>query len=151
MLDRIARGEFLGYELHALRRLRRFIRWEADEDLHQEIRMWSVEAAGRFDSERGRWETFLYRHLQIRSWQKIRREYVLRRRPVKGIVLLRHDPVGSGSVISQLEFQELLSSLSDPTRRIALKALRNHSTGIRSTRAKSELRNRVRQFISGVK
>ena len=72
-LDRkVAEDSYLGYELNAARKL--FPRLPVGsvdyDDLLAEIRIWTLEAVRRYDPERrAKFETVLYKHLNIRSLQ----------------------------------------------------------------------------------
>lgn len=132
--DQVATGRFLNYEKHAFKRLRRSLpASETNEDLFADVRVMALEASHRFDVDRGgRFESFLYRHLQIKSMEKLRSFWRLRRRPqilsTKGpdeIPMERCPSV-------QAEIAELLSQVSDPTRNIVRKALENNTTELRS-------------------
>lgn len=72
MRERVGKGEFAGYEKHIGGKLYRKLPLGVTtfDDVLSEMRMYVIEAIDLYDVDRGAaFETFLYKHLSIRSMQ----------------------------------------------------------------------------------
>ena len=173
--DEIANNAFLGYERHAVHRLRKSLpKTESTADLFGDVRLLALEAARKFDPSRGvKFETFLYRHLQIKGWEVVRNFWRARRAPpVVSSLTPDETPSSSSCPVFEAEVRGLFTRVSDPTRNILQMALENNTTELRSafglrtwrykvgnllgvptdsvTAAVAELRREIPTHISGV-
>lgn len=128
----VAADRFLGYEKHAWHFLRKRLPVsEHNDDLFAEIRVMTLEATFKFEPIRGRFETFLYRHLQLKCMEKLRDYWRERRNPDRLIDVSFEEIPMMRCPSVQAEISGLLTKVSDPTRSIIRMAMASNTTELR--------------------
>lgn len=132
--DLIAANRFLGYERQAVMRLRvRLPQSESTEDLFADVRVMALDAASKFDASKGaRFETFLYRHLQMKGMEMVRNYWRERRAPPEVSTITPDQTPSQDCPAAQAEFCELFTKVPDPTRNILRMCLATNTTELRS-------------------
>jgi len=131
--DRIASDEFLRYERFASRRLKqRLPSNEPDAELDSIVRVMALDAASKFNADRGAaFSTFLFGHLQRKSVEFVRNYYRECRNPTSEVPLLPDELYATGCPAVAAEVSGLFSRVSEHTGSILKMAMDNNTSELR--------------------